>query len=132
MSVISILKTEITTDPSGAGYSGMSDLVVANELNARDKFRNRTTMQASEVFNAIDKTEFDALTTIQEEQIWNVLHLGFINPFGIEAQIFISIFGGGSTTISTLASLRRETVSRGTILGLPRIREGDVKQARAI
>lgn len=130
MSQLDILKTELTTDPLGRGYSGMSDEAAADDLNTSYRERNRDTMPSHEVFNAIDKTELNALLATVQQQIWDVLHLGTVNPFGLEADLFVDAFGGGSATITALAAARKESITRATELGLPHIRPGMVEEAR--
>jgi hypothetical protein len=125
------LRIEITTDPLARGYSGMTNLQVADNMNVVDRTTNKTTMTGTEVMNAINKTEFNALTAANRQMVWNIIHMGNINPYGIEADLFIDMFGGGSTTITTLAALRKNDVSRGQELGIGNVREGDVEGARA-
>ena len=127
---ITALKTEIDTDPLARGYSGMTDVEVATNLNVVDRTTGKSTMEATSVLNAIDKAEYTALTAANKALVWNVLHIGTINPFGIEADLFVDVFGGGSTTITTLAALRLNNVSRGVELGIGNVREGNVQEAR--
>jgi len=127
---IEILTTEITGDPLTRGYAGMSDQAVADDLNTVYRSQNRTSMTASEVYNAVNAGEWAALSAADKEEVWNVVHLGTINPFGREATVFTSIFGGGSTTIGALAAARVESVSRGTELGVGVVGEGDIWDVR--
>lgn len=124
------LQQELINDPLGRGYSTMSDLEAANDLNTLYRTRNRETMEASEVYNAVDEAEFVALTADQKQEVWDIVHMGTVNPFGLEADRFLSIFGGGSNTITTLAELRVENVSRAQELNLGEINEGAVAIAR--
>jgi len=112
------LASEIADDPLGRGYSSMSEQEIADDMNTVYRQRPRDTMTSSEVANAIDPAEFIGLTNAQEQEIWNWLHLGVLNPFGIEATRFTAIFGGGSTTITALQAMRQESISRATELGL--------------
>lgn len=127
---IDALNTELTADPLTRGYSGMSDEAAADDLNTACRERNRPTMTGSEVLNAIDIAEFSALSAEIQRRIWDVIHIGEINPFGVEAQLFIGAFGTESTTIASLQILRKEAISRGTELGLGVIRAGHVEEAR--
>ncbi len=127
---LGILKTEINIDPLTRGYSGMSDLQTADDLNTVYRTRNKEIMTATEVFNAISKSEFNILSATNKKLIWDILHLDEINPFGLEADLFIDIFGGGSATITTLQSLRKDNISRGVELGIGNIREGNIWEAR--
>lgn len=131
MTDYAVLKNEIATDPLTRGYSGMTNAQIAASLNTANRTRNRTSMTASEVLNAISVTEFNVLTAANKQLVWDLVHLGTLNPFGVEATLFTNIFGGGSTTISTLAGLRSQSISRATELGLGVVSEGLVAEAKA-
>ena len=128
---IAKLKAEITDDPLGRGYSEMTDAEIATSLNTEDRPDNKKTMTSSEVLNAVDITEWNALTDAQRQIIWDVLHIGEINPFGVEATIFIAVFGGGSDTITALAVARITYISRASELGQGITYLAHVTQARA-
>ena len=130
MTFIEILKNEIETDPLSRGYSGMTDLEVANDLNTVYRTKNKTSMTGSEVLNAIVISEWTSLTADKQRTVWDVVHLGTINPFGIEATLMISVFGAGSDTIAALADARKDDVSRASELGMPFVYEGNVQEAR--
>lgn len=125
------LKSEIANDPLARGYSGMTNAAIAASLNTANRTRNRASMTASDVFNAINITEFNALSAANKQTVWDTLHLGTLNPFGVEATIFTNIFGAGSQTVTVLANLRRESISRAQELGLDVASEGLVAEAKA-
>jgi len=127
---MSILKTEIDTDPEGRGYSGMTNLEIANDLNVVYRTKNKTSMTGSEILNAIVIAEWTPLTDAQKRTVWDVVHLSDINPFGVEAQLLIAVFGAGSNTIAALADARKDDVSRATELGIPYVYEGHVIDAK--
>lgn len=127
---ITTLAAELTTDPLGRGYSGMDDQQAADSLNTADRTRTRATMTGSEVLNAVDSGEWAALTAEEKQIVWDVVHLGDINPAGIEAMLLTNVFGAGSTTITLLAAARQETVTRSEELGLGRVGVGNVTAAR--
>jgi len=129
---LEILKSEITADPLSRGYSGMTDAQISDDLNTTYRERNLNRLDASTVFNAIDKGEYNGLSDANKVMIWNILHLGEINPFGLEATIFIDIFGAGSETITDLAAIRKIPQSRASELGLPVVCEGFVIDAKSI
>ena len=124
------LTNELVSDPLVRGYSGMSDAEATVDLNTEYRETNRTAMSGSEIFNAVDKVEYDALSVGDNARFWDILHLSSVDPFGIEAQIVIDVFGAGSTTVSTLAAMRKTPISRATELGLGSVREGHVQKAR--
>ena len=124
------LKAELTADPLSRGYSGMSDSAAAADLNTVYRTRPKDTMTGSEILQAINKTEFTALTAANKQLVWDLLHLGTLNPFGVEAALFVDAFGGGSATIAALAAARVDDVSRGEELGLGTVYPGDIENAR--
>ena len=128
---IAALKAELTDDPLGRGYSGMSDVDAATSLNEVNLFRNRTTMSGSEVLNAVDVGEWIALPDADRQIVWDIVHLGEVNPFGVEATLMLSIFSAAeSPTIAALIAARKESVSRAVELGLGYVYPGDVENAR--
>jgi hypothetical protein len=111
------LKTELATDPLGRGYDAMSDQEAADDLNSiypspDTRTRDRASLTASEVYNAVDQAGWAALSTADQQEVWNILHMGEVNPFGREAVRFTSIFGGGSATITALKVARVESITR--------------------
>lgn len=125
------LWTEINTDPLGRGYSGMTNASITGNLNTANRSVNKTTMTSTEVINAIKASEFNALSTASAQRIWDTLHLGVLNPFGIEATIFTGVFGAGASTIATLQALRVANISRAQEIGLGSVAEGQVVKAKA-
>ena len=132
MADIAKLKTEIDTDPLGRGYAGMTDAQVADSGNVADREVNKTSMAATEVLNTVVVAEYNALTTDNKTLFWNVLAIGDLNPFGIEAALLTSIFGSGSATIIALAAKRKHLVTRWAEIGAGVTYAGDIAQARAL
>ena len=124
------LKDEIANDPLVRTYSGMDNLTLTNSLNALTRTENKTSMSASEVYNQVDEAEWLALTDPQRQEIWDILHLGDVNPFGLEADRFLAIFGAGPT-VTALNDSRVTPISRAQELGLPFVSLGSVIAARA-
>jgi hypothetical protein len=125
------LKAELTADPLGRGYASMGDQEIADSMNALTRTRNRASMSGSEVINSVVATEYAALTAANKQLLWDLVHLGQLNPFGVEATLMVSVFGAGSQTIAALAAKRVETVSRAQELGLERVSVGYIGKARA-
>ena len=103
---MSKLSEEIANDPLGRGYADMTDAEVTvdgHTIYTTDPCtRDKTSMTPSEVYNAIVDNEMDALSASDRAEVWNILHLGEINPHGKEAAVFIRIFGPTSQTIINL------------------------------
>ena len=124
---LAILTAELTDDTLVRGYAGMTVEAAAADIGTEYRTRTKGSMPATEVLNAMDKAEFDALTAAQQDTIWNILGMGSeINPNGVEKDLFFDFFGGGSTTLSNLATARQENISRATELSLPSVRAADV------
>lgn len=126
------LKAELLAGHPDTGPYDADDAIAAGQLNVENRTRNRTSMSGSEVLNAIDKGEYLALTDAMKQLVWNVLHIGELNPFGVEADLMIEAFGGSSATITALSALRVEAISRAEELDLPVIGAGYVQYARAM
>lgn len=126
------LKAEIDSDPLTRGYAGMDDAAVAASLNTADRSRNKTSVSGSDVFAQIDATEFNAKTADQKRDVLQLCAIDSLDPFGVGADIIVDVFGGGSTTVTTLAAFRVETISRAEELGLGVVATGHVEEARRL
>jgi len=127
---LDVLKAELIAGHPITGPYNADDNIAADELNAVNRTQNRVIMTGSEVFNAVVKAEFNALSAADQQLVWNILHLGELNPFGLESDIFIDIFGVGSATIAALQTLRKENVSRAVELGFGHVGPVLVIEAR--
>ena len=125
------LTIEIQDDPLVIGYSAMGNQALADNLNALTRNQDKAIMAATEVFNAVAAAEWNALGASDKVRIWDVLHMGEINPFGLEATVFTNVFGAGSDTIIALAAARKEAISRAIEIGFGRdVTIDDVAAAR--
>jgi len=126
------LKTELTTDPLGRGYAGMTDQEAADDLNTTYRTRDRTSMTGREVGAAVVKAEYAALADAQKDRVLFLFGRDDLDPFKFEADVMTDIFGGGSDTIAALAAARVEAISRALELGLRTpVRRSYVTAARA-
>ena len=129
---IILLASEIANDPVGAGYAAMTNLEIAESINSKVISKNKTSLSAKELLEAIDSGELLGLTGDKAVRVWGILSIDSIDPFGVAVSIFIDAFGAGSATITALASLRTKLVSRANILGYPgEVKEGHVEMAKA-
>jgi hypothetical protein len=132
------IKDELDADPLAVGYSGMTDGQVVTALNSTSSPYGRTVVKSSlsgaDVFKATDSTEFDALTDAQRSEWLSLCAIEGLDPANgtPAAATATRIFGGGSTTLSNLQSLREEVVGRGTELGFGSVHIGDVQNARRL
>ncbi len=110
----------------------VDDAIAAGQFNAVNRTLNRTSMTGSEVLNAIDAAEWGTRTAEQKQVVWDIVHLGDINPFGVEVTLMTSAFtGAGGVTMAELNAARKDNVSRAVELGLGFIYPGHIEQARA-
>ncbi len=140
------LRDEITVDPEDFGYNGvgsenpgpgpMTDKQVAVFLSdATQRSRDKERMEATEVANAVDETEFVGKTADQQAEIYSLLAMGNLDPRdgSLYARRFVSIFTGGSATITALNAARVEAISRAAEVGIGgRVGEGHVAHARTL
>lgn len=125
------LKDELVNDPENYGYAAMTDQQVVTSMHVKDRTRNLTSLTGSEVLNAVVKGDYITLSDTEKDRVWQVLHLGDINPFGIEAELFADIFGPQSETIANLKAIRVEAIDREVELGLGRVGVGTVQFVRS-
>ena len=129
-----ILKNELDNDPLARGYAGMTDSQAANSLNDENITIVRDFISGQEVFQALDVTEFQALTVANKSTVLEITHRDEINTANSnERNFLLDIFGGGSTTVSNLQSVRNQNISRAFQIGIPvTIKPGYVNRARSI
>lgn len=118
---IAILADELSNDPIARGYSGMTDQEAADDLNTvyRDDPSPPQTINGAQIWNAIDATEYDALSADDKALV------DFFFPGGdlpiqsglIKTKLF-GIFGGGTTTRANLIALAQPQITRAQELGI--------------
>ena len=131
---LQILNAEITTDPLARGYSGMTDLQIANNLNAEYRTANRDTVSGAEIFNATDADEYGALTDDKKAAWDRLCAIGVVDTAsGVAKAREAELFGGGSVTRANLQSLRQYSLSRAAELGInERVYASDVTEAKGL
>ena len=127
------LRTEVQSDPLGRGYSGMTSAQILTDLQTINRTRNKTGLNPSEVYQNIDQTQWDGLSASEQDEVWNILHLGDpLDPFGREATRFVAIFGAGTPTITALQALRVDNISRLNQIGISgTVTEHQINRARS-
>jgi len=127
-----ILRDELLAGHPVTGAYNATDQLAADEINAVNVSTNLSILTGDVIFNATDNAEFAALTDHKRE-LWVSFCSKDINPFATANVNFVTwIFGGGSTTLASLASLRTELQSRSTILGLGGVTAGHIEYARTL
>jgi hypothetical protein len=129
---IEILNGELTADPLGRGYAGMSDQEAADSLNVEDRSETLTSVRASAVLEATIISEYNALTDGQKGFYHSMLAMGELDPYGANTRaVFADLFGAGTTTRANLLALSTRAVSRGEELGIGIVTVEGVTRARA-
>lgn len=126
------LKAEIDSDPLPRGYSGMTDLQTAADLMTAYRSRDRKRMSGSEIAKSVIASEWTGLSDVEQQKVLALMGVESLDPFGFAKDVLVNSFGAGSGTITALAIARVETVTRANELGLGRVAEGDVQNARAL
>ena len=131
MANIALLKAELAAGHPDTGDYDADSVAAAAQGNLVNRTQNRATMTASEVYNEIVPAEYTPLSVEDKAEVWNIIHLGTLNPFGLEATRLTDIFGAGSATIAALKAARKTDVSRFVEIGVGSVWPGEVTQARA-
>lgn len=127
------LKSELTVDPLGRGYVGMSDSAAAADLNTSYRTASVQTVQGGTVLNATDDVEFSALTTENKDRWLALCGVETINvSSGVAKSLEADIFGPGTTTRTNLLALKNESITRAIELGLYPLNADDVAYARSL
>ena len=126
------LKAELDSGHPVTGAYDANNATALAQLNALNRTQNRTSMSGSEVINNVDAAEWANLTADEKQTVWDIVHLGDVNPFGIEATLMTNVFGGGSNTITALAAARVTSISRAQELGFSGLDADHIAKARTL
>ena len=129
---MSILSDELTTDPLGRGYGGMTDGEAAVDLNLLYRSKIAEQMSGDEIFQQTDPPEFSSLQQHKQDLWLAFCARDVIDPGATANEELVKwIFGAGSVTVASLVATRSLSISRGDELGLGHVKHGHVQQARA-
>lgn len=133
------LKAELLAGHPVTGAYDADNQVAADQLNAVNRTRNRTSMTGDEIFNAAVPADYAALdngsgnTPDQQGLFMAFCGRTEIDPFAANnVQFITNMFGAGSGTVTALQAARVENVSRAVELNLGAVNAGDVSVARAL
>lgn len=131
---LDVLKAEIDGDPLVRGYAGMTNQQIADDINTayRDNWRP---ISSSQLFEAIDSTEFVALSDANKSRVDRLLGLGEniqTAPGSKSRAELVAVFGGGSQTAANLLPIANPGQTRGQELGIGFVRVGQVAEAKAL
>jgi hypothetical protein len=129
---IAALKVELDAGHPDTGAYDADAATAAVAINLANRTHNKDSMTGDEILNAVDATEWAARDATEKQTVWDVVHLGTVDPFGVAATLIIAAFGGSGDTITALAALRKNPDrSRAAELGLGIVYQAHVTQARA-
>ena len=118
------LRQELLRDPLGRGYAGMSDAQVLADITdtSTRSLQNRDSISSSELYEALDRSEYLALTPGQRAEVNILLGLGEIIIITASSKArgtLIALFDGASATrAALLAMVGNLTQSRLQELGI--------------
>lgn len=132
------LREELLNDPLSRGYAGMTDAAALTDLTD-ETLRPQPdldVMSGAQIYEALDRTEFLALTAGQQEEVKIILTLGDsidISAGSKARTTMLALFDAVSTTrANLLAVATNRTTSRAKELGLGDITVDDIAAARSI
>lgn len=115
------LRDELANDPLARGYSGMTVEGVLSSLTAVDRTVSVGTLEAAEIFEAINIGEYQTLTAGTKSGV--ALILGLSGPINVGSPsnartILANAFGAATVTRTALLNLIDRSVSRAQELGI--------------
>lgn len=127
------LKTELTADPLGRGYAGMSDQQVVASLAVKDRPLELRSLSGDVVFQQTVPAEFAALTDAKKNLWLAFCGRDSIDPWATANVEFVKwIFGATAATVVNLAAARSALIDRRQELGLPELHAADIARARSL
>lgn len=129
------LKTELTSGHPTTGAYSSNDETAANQINAVNRTRERSTLRGSEIYNAIVPAEWTALSAAQQTRVRDVFSLGDsvdVRTGTNVRAVLLSIFAAGSATRANLIAVAQEPASRADELGLGFVTPSNVADARRL
>ena len=127
---IAKLKAELAAGHPDTGAYNADDEVATAQLNEPNRKRPRSSLSGNEMFTATDPANFAALTDLKRT-LWVSWCNTDRDPYNAANMAFVQfIFGTGSQTVTNLAAIRDENVSRGVELGIGIVYPTHVAHAR--
>ncbi len=128
---MSKLSDELVGDPKTLGYADKTNAEAAALLNVADRPAPVESVTGQQIFEAVVPADYNALSIEQKNLFGMIVGMGtiLINGTNTKAAL-VGMFAGATGTLAALGALQTKQVSRATELGLSRVREGTVAQAR--
>lgn len=127
-----ILTAELTNDPLGRGYAGMTDVQVLASLLTKDRPTEREIVPSHEVIEATVPSDWASLTATERQRYQTLISAGSVNLKGANTRAMLgAMFGPGTTTRANLMALQAgPPQSRAEELGIPDVGDGHIQSAR--
>lgn len=126
------LKTELTTDPLARGYSAMYDVAAALSLNKPDRTPDADSVDTGVLRACFVLADWNALLPEQKLRLDFLLGSPTLAvPAHIRSELR-NLFPQGNATRTALTFATRRTGSRADELGLGRVTESDIADARRL
>lgn len=126
------LASELVVGHPVTGAYDADNQLAADQLNAINRTRNRTSATGKEIKDRIQTVDWDSRTDAQKSTLLSLFARDDLDPFGIDAHIFQEAMTGHTgTTVADLNAWRVEDISRATELGFPFVTAADVTAARS-
>lgn len=125
------LKAELTNDPLVRGYAEMDDVEAARSLNTPNRQPDAETISPGDLVASIVRSEYDSLAAAGKTYLGMVVSCASSIPLTatLKSQLG-ALFGAGTTTRANFQALTKRTGSRAEELGLGRVTESDVANAK--
>lgn len=133
---IATVKAHIIADPESAGYSGMTDQQIVDEVKVSNKTITRKTLNSTDVFNAIVQSEYDVASDAKKQALQLLFtKVGSGGTFNIEngstdRTWLLDIFSAGTSRTNLLALAADYTGTSEEKYGLGDVTLGVVTKAR--
>lgn len=125
------LAAELAGGHPVTGAYNVDNQLAADEINAVNRTRNRTSATGKEIKDQIQTVDWNSRSDAQKAQLLSLFARDDLDPFGIDADIFTEAMSGHTgTTVADLNAWRVEDISRATELGFPVVTSADVYAAR--
>lgn len=121
-----VLCDELTNDPLGRGYAAKTTEQKTSDINTKYRVKWKKCVDGVILRDQIEEVDWVAIgTDAQRDRLISVLD-GCVNPQGFARFRVVEILGAGSQSLSNMAAVAQNSISRAAELGLGKVRASDV------
>lgn len=126
------LKIELAAGHPVTGAYDPDNVAAAGQLNAVNRTRPVESVTGQQIFEAVVPEHYNALSADSKQLFLGIIGMGDIPVNGTNTKLALTaMFAGATATLSALAALQTEQVSRAVELGLGIVKVGHVQMVRA-